>query len=458
MIEQELVSVPRTAPLVSSSSPSAARDSFGVSSGGMQQHHDFDLDYDDNDDDAEMYMYREAPPRTSSTLSSSSAVTYAYYTAFRMEQATRRWWNGGRCSFPTRSLRRSYAFLGLSFFLFVLFVYSNGNGGGSSTEDTPAIRSPVGGLGKGGETILEDKETIEVSMTTATTPSSSSSTTTGSSRNKVGGTKEGHDGGCSRICEEHRIRRYREQSIIDDEKYYDLLKVEDMLQLALHAKSNLIERLKRDYGEVYFYKIFENEHSRRDDDNHKFFSKILGNNYRKQNTNTRASYTKRNNLPYRGVEPVTATISTDMSDETYDETTYTTAGHGESLDRLKRKLYMKLLEVQMAIRREEEDINGCDCVHGDIPVTHDSEEGGREDETDTTTMSKSSTEELDPTPSSSKFYSNFVWATGGSSIAAGHGNLFNETYTAFLERGVKDVFAAVGIQFEARNHAIGGIR
>ena len=447
MIEQELVSVSRAGSL-SSSSPSTAIDSRGGGDGMQQHHENF---YMENDDDDEMYMYREAPPRSASSSSSSS---YAY-TAFRMEQATRRWWNGQRS--PTRSLRRSYVFLGLSFFLFVLFIYSNGIGGGSAKEDIPSIRSSVGGAGGKGETLLKGKETIEVTTTnTTTTPSSSSPT---GKKIKAGDPRDGHDGGCSRICEEHRIRRYREQNIIDDDKYYDLLKTEDMLQLALHAKSNLIERLKRDYGEVYFYKIFENEHSRRDEDNHKFFSKILGNNYRKQNTNTRASYTKRNNLPYRGVEPVTATISADMSDEIYDDaTTYTTAGHGESLDRLKRKLHMKLLEVQMGIRREEEDVNGCDCVHGDIPVTHDSEEGGREDETDTTTTSRGNTDELDPSSSSPKFHSNFVWATGGSSIAAGHGNLFNETYTAFLERGVKDVFAAVGIEFEARNHAIGGIR
>jgi hypothetical protein len=54
-------------------------------------------------------------------------------------------------------------------------------------------------------------------------------------------------------------------------------------------------------------------------------------------------------------------------------------------------------------------------------------------------------------PSSSRF----VWATGGHSAAAGHGNLYNESYTAFLERHAQGVFQAVGIDLEARNYAMG---
>ena len=50
----------------------------------------------------------------------------------------------------------------------------------------------------------------------------------------------------------------------------------------------------------------------------------------------------------------------------------------------------------------------------------------------------------------------FVWATGGHSATAGHGNFYDESYTAFLERAIKDVFAAVGINFVGRNYAMGG--
>jgi hypothetical protein len=52
--------------------------------------------------------------------------------------------------------------------------------------------------------------------------------------------------------------------------------------------------------------------------------------------------------------------------------------------------------------------------------------------------------------------SNFVWASGGHSAAAGHGNFFNESYTAVLGRNARHLFAAVGLRFEARNMAMGG--
>jgi hypothetical protein len=50
----------------------------------------------------------------------------------------------------------------------------------------------------------------------------------------------------------------------------------------------------------------------------------------------------------------------------------------------------------------------------------------------------------------------FVWATGGHSSSAGHGNLHNESYTAVLERAVSGVFQSAGIRFEGRNRAMGG--
>jgi len=48
----------------------------------------------------------------------------------------------------------------------------------------------------------------------------------------------------------------------------------------------------------------------------------------------------------------------------------------------------------------------------------------------------------------------FTWATAGDSIAAGHGNMFNQSYTAMLEDTVADAFAALGIQFVARNYGM----
>jgi len=52
--------------------------------------------------------------------------------------------------------------------------------------------------------------------------------------------------------------------------------------------------------------------------------------------------------------------------------------------------------------------------------------------------------------------STFTWATGGDSAAAGHGNLFSQSYTKVMEDSVKDAFAAVGVDFIARNYAMAG--
>jgi hypothetical protein len=50
----------------------------------------------------------------------------------------------------------------------------------------------------------------------------------------------------------------------------------------------------------------------------------------------------------------------------------------------------------------------------------------------------------------------FVWAVGGHSVTAGHGNFYHESYTAVMERAVKDVLSSTGIQFVGRNYAMGG--
>lgn len=52
--------------------------------------------------------------------------------------------------------------------------------------------------------------------------------------------------------------------------------------------------------------------------------------------------------------------------------------------------------------------------------------------------------------------SSFTWVTSGHSSAAGHGNLFNQTYTAVLEQTMQKVFQLVNIDFKAKNYAMGG--
>jgi len=50
----------------------------------------------------------------------------------------------------------------------------------------------------------------------------------------------------------------------------------------------------------------------------------------------------------------------------------------------------------------------------------------------------------------------FTWAVGGHSAAAGHGDLFNQTYGYVLEKAAQPAFAALGIEFRSKNYAMGG--
>jgi hypothetical protein len=55
-----------------------------------------------------------------------------------------------------------------------------------------------------------------------------------------------------------------------------------------------------------------------------------------------------------------------------------------------------------------------------------------------------------------QLHARFVWATGGHSATAAHGNFYSESYTAVLERRVTNVFRAAGLGFIGRNYAMGG--
>jgi hypothetical protein len=50
----------------------------------------------------------------------------------------------------------------------------------------------------------------------------------------------------------------------------------------------------------------------------------------------------------------------------------------------------------------------------------------------------------------------FIWATGGHSAAAGHGNFFDESYTAYMSTVIKPVLQSIGVNFIGRPYAMGG--
>lgn len=52
----------------------------------------------------------------------------------------------------------------------------------------------------------------------------------------------------------------------------------------------------------------------------------------------------------------------------------------------------------------------------------------------------------------------FIWAVGGHSAAAGHGNLFRNAYANVIEESLQLVFGPIGIQFLGKNYAMGGTK
>jgi hypothetical protein len=97
---------------------------------------------------------------------------------------------------------------------------------------------------------------------------------------------------------------------------------------------------------------------------------------------------------------------------------------GPSLERFKRKLLMKVLSVQSKLLQQQ-SVN-CDCNIDD-----------GDNDNDTT-----------KTDDDLLAFERFIHATGGHSSSAGHGNLFNESYTAIMTNDLQPIFESIGIDFE----------
>ncbi|CAJ1931900.1 unnamed protein product [Cylindrotheca closterium] len=110
---------------------------------------------------------------------------------------------------------------------------------------------------------------------------------------------------------------------------------------------------------------------------------------------------------------------------------------GPSKERMKRKMKIKVLKMMASVRTSESNLHGCDCVEKAGSVNSRVDEGISTDIPD--------------------FYEKYVFANGGHSNAAGHGNKYSESYTAVFGRDVRPVWEAIGIEMIDRNHAMGGL-
>ena len=199
---------------------------------------------------------------------------------------------------------------------------------------------------------------------------------------------------CSKVC------KLRDKTRLE---YFgaDLLDRKALPKLVEQAKDKLLSNLHKDYGADNFQNIFVNEES---DSGYRTFG-TLGN----ENDSSSSSST---------VSP--------------------------SKLRLRRKLQIKILQMQKSLQQQESNVqNTCDCI----------QKRALESSTSTTTTTDDDTSEL---LKMENHYETYIWATGGHSSAAGHGNLFNESYTAYMSRDLKEIFGSIGIRFEGRNYAMGG--
>jgi hypothetical protein len=185
---------------------------------------------------------------------------------------------------------------------------------------------------------------------------------------------------CFDICQARRKMRHEHFG-------GDLLDNKELYQMALGANAKMISKMKVDYGPDNFSNMFQ------------------------------AKDPVSNKTKYRGIGPITPT--------------------GDSMNRFKRKIRMKIMSAQVELQNKEKNFKGCDCIHGDKALGP-------------------AVGNVTKIKGVEKAFAKYIWATGGHSAAAGHGNLYNESYTMFLTRAVEHVFGSIGIEFVGRNYAMGG--
>ncbi|CAB9513084.1 expressed unknown protein [Seminavis robusta] len=168
-------------------------------------------------------------------------------------------------------------------------------------------------------------------------------------------------------------------------------------------RNQWIDRLKVDYGEEYYNDLFE---------------PII--NGTRQNVGQQLAFTDMNRLPRGDIDY-------------YKNETRTKPG--PAWGRMIRKWTLKLLQVQLGMllaegqQEEEQHGNNYYCLE------------------ECSSNRNMSTPDL---------YAKFIWANGGHSASAGHGNFHRESYTANLGRDLQPILKEIGLDFQVRNYAMGG--
>jgi len=276
---------------------------------------------------------------------------------------------------------------------------------------------------------------LSSSLSSSTTTNSSSSS---SSRRRASTTvemKEQNNIGFEKYEGDIREEEYEKEYNNNDDEEEDesdsctflckserLLFGDELVMSVSNEKEKLIQRVKIDYGEENFKKMFLDPSK------------------------------SNNDLNVRSLFP----------------------GVDQSYERMKTKLILKIFKMQMRIieqqqqnKNEQNDDDSCDCNNKgpqrqrkkhrsrdlSFPLSSSSNAPFMEKKTEDMLRR---TEILPRKNPSNKYFSKFIFAVGGHSAAAGHGNFHEESYGRVLERSVKSSFASIGIDFTTRQYAMGG--
>ena len=274
---------------------------------------------------------------------------------------------------------------------------------------------------------------------------------------------------------------------------YDILDVKQLKKSFQRSKVAMIQKLKQEneYGD-YFAKIFlettgEEDRRRRVEEEEEVnqSSRSGGNTVRgrtrmllEDDDNVGTAEGGEAGMASSGTDsgasatPTAATHEEDRAfdddDVIYNRSILPAIANSSVYENFKRKMLIKILETQSNIRREESNYMNCDCINGDKPINNGdgavvdggdiplavyeaSLDNGNANMKVTHTFKESYID-------IASYFSKFVWVNGGHSASAGHGNFHNETYTATLQKTIQYVFQSIGIEFEARNYAMGGTR
>jgi len=118
--------------------------------------------------------------------------------------------------------------------------------------------------------------------------------------------------------------------------------------------------------------------------------------------------------------------------------------------RMVKKYQMKIIQLQLAIiqeRLEKQTVCMQECSaqqQRQLRWLQDSTSSRSNSGIDSNKRKKTDT------------YGNYLWITMGMSSAAGHGNLFDESYTIVMDTALKPIMKQIGLDFEARSYAMGG--